>query len=733
MLRPIYILATALLCACTLCAAERKDPFVHNVKKGDTLSGLAKTYRVSLTQLYRWNTLQNDRIRDGQRLRIWLPPQMDDWYRVRPGDNLSQISLRFSTPVGQLKKLNRLSDDTIHPGQKLRLQVKNRADRKVATKPQGARRPTAQKLHTVRAGENLSSIASAYRLTLAQLKTLNQLKGDIIQPGQKLIVLAQNARRTDNGASKTESANARPTSAEPREYTVRVGDTLSQIAVRFDVGLGLLRQLNRLAGDTIRPGQKLRLRPSPLEEAVHVVQAGETLSAIALRYRVKIAELHRLNGLADDRILIGQKLRLKDPAGAVHIVERGDALWEIARAYGADVDQLKELNGLSSNRIYPGQELKLSGAPAPRLATYIVQPGDYLGQIARLHQMSVAEISRINNLQGSVIHPGEPIKVRPMRWLELSEIDWDGLQVSRTGMRKITLDNGPYYHTRPRNKHQLSKTYYEGHPHSPRRTYRQAARLWSDFELKVESLGRLSDRLEGWHVVLDPGHGGLDPGAVVSTLDGNGKELFVVEDEYVFDIALRVYVLLRLHGANATMTLLSPNHLIRHNDKPNLTFVNEKNEVYNSASHNRSDKRSDWPRGGNLSTRVQIARDAFADASPGRRVFLSFHADIDAKAPEVPLVLFYQSSNGKRVDSTSRRFARALLPALGAGARVRGQGLGVLRNNPADVKVLIELRNMAYRDHVWALRFEQLRHRDAEKVVRGILDYTGRAKLSARR
>ena len=97
------------------------------------------------------------------------------------------------------------------------------------------------------------------------------------------------------------------------------------------------------------------------------------------------------------------------------------------------------------------------------------------------------------------------------------------------------------------------------------------------------------------------------------------------------------------------------------------------------------------------------------------------------------MVLFYQSSNGKRLDSTSRQFARCLLPAFGAGARVRGQGLGVLRNNPADVKVLIELRNMAYRDHVWALRFEQLRHRDAEKVVRGLLDYTGHSALSVRR
>jgi N-acetylmuramoyl-L-alanine amidase len=57
----------------------------------------------------------------------------------------------------------------------------------------------------------------------------------------------------------------------------------------------------------------------------------------------------------------------------------------------------------------------------------------------------------------------------------------------------------------------------------------------------------------------------------------------------------------------------------------------------------------------------------------------------------------------------------------------------VLRNNPAGVKVLVELRNLAYVDHAWALRFEQLRHRDAEKVVKGVLDYARQRQLSARR
>ena len=59
--------------------------------------------------------------------------------------------------------------------------------------------------------------------------------------------------------------------------------------------------------------------------------------------------------------------------------------------------------------------------------------------------------------------------------------------------------------------------------------------------------------------------------------------------------------------------------------------------------------------------------------------------------------------------------------------------MGVLRDNPAGVKVLVELRNLAYVDHAWALRYEQLRHRDAEKLVRGVLDYVRGQRLSAKR
>ena len=699
-------------------AAAATPAQVHLVRPGDTLSHIALRYGVRLADLRRWNSLRDDGIVVGQRLEIHAghPPE---YYEVRPGDTLSEIAVRFGQPLSQLRRVNGLKGDRIVPGQRLRL------------RPAPARAPAPaahQTLRTyvVRPGDTLSEIALTYGLDLGRLRQLNQLRGDTIRVGQRL---------------RVEVATAPVAAAEegPVDYEVRAGDTLSGIAARFDVGLALMRQLNGLTSDRIHPGQKLRLRPSQQDEPVHVVRYGQTLSEIALLYRLDVTQLRRINGLEGDRILAGQKLRLRDAPAATHMVERGDALWEIARAYGMSVTEIKVLNGLSSDRIYPGQELKLDPGKAGVTAAYVVVAGDNLIEIARLHQMSVAELRRLNDLEGSIIHPGQKLAVRPFlnpggKWLNQDDIPWDDLEVSPSDMARLSSGNGPYFGRQPRSAAQKGMEYYEETGLTPRQSYSRAAKLWQRFEGAVGKLGRLSNALEGWHIVIDPGHGGLDPGTVVPSIDGNGERLYVVEDEYCYDMALRAYVLLRLHGARVHMTILSPNHLIRQNQPPAQTFVNEKSEVYNSLALSRTGGKGEWPRGTakGLRRRVQITRDALRGAPADRTVFLSFHADITPGAPEAHMVLYYESRDGRRRDTTSRRFARALLPALGAGSHTRGQGLAVLRNNPARYKVLVEMRNLAYVDHAWALRFEQLRHRDAEKLVVGLLDFARHQRLARR-
>ncbi len=619
-------------------------------------------------------------------------------YMVKDGDTLSEISRRFGIPLSSIRRLNNLSGDRIYSGQKLRLRPGS---------------SSGNRTYTVRRGDTLSVIAQQYGLSVSDLKDFNDIESDTIYPGMKLT--------TVEDTSEDDEVQF--------EYVVKKGDSLYSISHKFNVGLDLLRQLNHINGKMLYPGQRLQLRPSSLDEAVYVVRPGDTLSEIAQKYHIKVSTLKKLNGIRGHKILVGEKLRIKASQTGIHMVESGDALWEIARAYGMTVDELKKLNGLTTDQIYPGQELKLGPGKSETYDLYTVKPGDYLNDIARLYQMDLSELMKVNKLNNSLIHPGDVLKVNPiLRGTEQSvrDIDWDALICPENSVKSIAAGNGPYYYNRPRASHQKSRNYFEGPTLPPLETYKRAVKLMSALDRELTRQGHLDKALEGWHFVLDPGHGGQDPGTIVKVNDGNGNTVYMVEDEYVYDLALRVYVMLRLHSAEVTMTLLSPNHLIRRSSPPNMTFVNEKNEVYNSYKDNCSNKWCDWPNGGrdgNLSTRVKIARKAFRGVPENRRIFLSFHADIEPNMPGAPLVLYYRSRKTGRVDSKSKDFAKALLPALGAGAYSRGQNLGVLRNNPAPLKLLLEMRNLAYTDEAWAMRFEELRHRDAEKVVRGILEY----------
>jgi N-acetylmuramoyl-L-alanine amidase len=97
----------------------------------------------------------------------------------------------------------------------------------------------------------------------------------------------------------------------PASYTVRRGDSLSMIAQRFGTTMAALKKHNSLKSDGVQISQVIKL-PGGVEPAAreHKIQSGETLSGIAARYRVSLADLRRLNELRADRILVGQVLRI---------------------------------------------------------------------------------------------------------------------------------------------------------------------------------------------------------------------------------------------------------------------------------------------------------------------------------------------------------------------------------------------------------------------------------------
>ncbi|WP_071879226.1 LysM peptidoglycan-binding domain-containing protein, partial [Enterococcus silesiacus] len=193
--------------------------------------------------------------------------------------------------------------------------------------------------HTVKAGDSLWALSAKYGISIATIKSWNNLSSDVIYVGQKLVVKKESGNSGSTGGSNSGgntggSGNTGNTGTSSTYYTVKSGDSLWAIANANGISITNLRQWNSLSGDIIYPGQKL------------IVKKGSGNTGGGNTSGNTGGSTGNSGGSSN-----------AGASSTYYTVKSGDSLWAIANANGISIANLRQWNSLNGDIIYPGQKL----------------------------------------------------------------------------------------------------------------------------------------------------------------------------------------------------------------------------------------------------------------------------------------------------------------------------------------------------------------------------------------
>ncbi|MFI5322550.1 MAG: LysM peptidoglycan-binding domain-containing protein [Thermodesulfobacteriota bacterium] len=486
---------------------QKKDGY-YVVGKGDTPGEIAGKLGVRTDELIKLNSLNSKNLQIGQKLIIpGYKPQTiargtketaaaesnnniqvakdlehkepgktrQTEYIVQKGDTPSEIAEKLGVRTDELGSLNNLSGKTLHIGQKLVVPGSHEEIGKEAAsldtdKGDTKHNHAAVKTETqkeipsdyiVKNGDTLYDLANKYGTSIDSIKKSNNLKNYNLSIGQKLVFNGRAAPPTDKDFGQTKNqdmqsdSTAAKTTAEKYNqcYTVRKGDTLGHLAIKFGISQSELKNANGLKNSNLRIGQVLTVPgtvPAQKTEQIvaresapaatsekyikkrYVVKAGDTLSGIASNFGVTAGEIKKASALKNAVINKGDILLIPVPQEKVarsnykYTVVAGDSLGKISKKFNVPVKELKEINRLTSNHIHKGMKLNIpgryyplssddtseaaAGVLSPR-GEYVAKKGDSLGRIARRFGVTIKELKKENNIKGNTVNPGKVIYI----------------------------------------------------------------------------------------------------------------------------------------------------------------------------------------------------------------------------------------------------------------------------------------------------------------------------------
>lgn len=296
------------------------------------------------------------------------------------------------------------------------------------------------KFHKVLRSDNLNEIADKYNVSVANIKKWNHLRSDKAPRGRILRIIssdkvAENNKKESNDTISIKQRNTLIASKEAKvekiyktekvvtfkdvtkTHKVKSGDNLGAIASKYDVSVAEIKKWNKLKSDNIGLGDNLKIIKN--EKVTTIVK--KELKQTAADKNEAVAE-HNTSKF--DKTKKEEKVETTIDLENYHVVAKGESIFSIAKKNNVTVQNIKEWNNLMDNNLKVGTQLILSAESIAeskeedlkpkkefKAIEHIVEKGEYLGTIARKHNVSVNNILEWNELSDTNIKLGDKLIV----------------------------------------------------------------------------------------------------------------------------------------------------------------------------------------------------------------------------------------------------------------------------------------------------------------------------------
>lgn len=237
------------------------------------------------------------------------PNENRTFFGEKVGSNTTTTTTKkpdFETKKENVKTETKLPDITTKPPVNTNTQTttKKETTKTETTKKETSKKETASKqTYTVKEGDYLGTIADAYNVSIQDIKDWNGLDDDVIFVKQKLTIYSD-TKVKNVGSNKTVT------------HKVAEGDNLTLIANKYGTTVESIKEKNGLDNDVIMVGQELVISGKSSTgskketKKTYTVKSGDMLTRIAADNGLTIKQIMTWNGLKDDKILVGQVLKL---------------------------------------------------------------------------------------------------------------------------------------------------------------------------------------------------------------------------------------------------------------------------------------------------------------------------------------------------------------------------------------------------------------------------------------